>query len=343
MKLVRSLGLISVSALALGVLSFSIANAVRNDSIIDPLDEWGIAVSPATIDTTFVPGGTVTETFRVRNVGSNTGTIKIGVSPLEFEGQSYEREINEQTPRTEITRWTTLSLQPGCTVSDVDENGSLYTNFGYKEECFVDVIINAPLDAPNGSQHMQVYFQEYKETEGEGMRQIKAIGGNVWATNANDANDFATKGCVNIKEHNIPFWTFEAPFKNNALVENCGDLDFYAVIGVDIKNIFGGEAYSDIKYETENGVQQTMVKDPSEQRKIVLAETTRRLENEWKEASIGIYSVTQTIMVGDQEYSATKLAILAPLWMLILIILLVLMIAFWIYTKVRGHKKNKDK
>jgi hypothetical protein len=326
-----------VAALATGGLTY----AAYNENIADPYGEFGIAVSPAQIDMQFVPGQTVTETFRIRNLGSATGAIKIGVSPLSYGGLDYSEESVAEAPRTEITRWTNLSFQPGCEAYQVDPDGTLYVDFGYKEECFVDIAVSAPANAPSGSQHMQVYFQEHKELTDSGMQNIRSIGGNVYSSNANNSLD--GEGCVTIKQQLVPFWVFEGPLETSAVVENCGELDFYSTIDMEVKNLLGNTVYRDSQVEAKGGKEVRTYKHLDTQRRIVLAETEREVTDAWQEAGIGIYQTTQTVRALGQEFSVTKWSFLIPLWLLLLIIVVILSLIAYIVHKVKKHQRGRKK
>jgi hypothetical protein len=324
------------ATLAAGGLTY----ATYNPNIDEPSSEFGISISPAKIDMQFVPGQTTTETFRVRNIGSQIGSIKVGATPLSYGGLDYGEESATETPRTEITRWTKLSLQPGCETYRIDSGGSLYINIGYKEDCYIDVAVSAPANAPSGSQHMQVYFQEYKQLEGGGMQSIRAIGGNIFASNANNSLD--GEGCVTVKQQHVPFWVFEGPLETSAVVENCGELDFYSTVDMEVKNLLGNTVYRDSQVETRSGKEVRTYKHSDTQRRIVLAETERKITDAWAEAGIGIYQTTQTVRALGQEFVVTKWSFLIPLWLLILIIAVILGIVGYFYRKVKKHRKAKS-
>jgi hypothetical protein len=334
----RNITIVGITGLLAATLAAGgLTYAAYNPTIDDPYDEFGVSISPAHIDMQFTPGETVNETFRVRNLGSQTSSIKIGVTPLSYGGLDYGQDLAIETPRTEITRWAKLSLQPGCEAYQIDPDGTLYVNFGYKEECFVDIAVSAPANAPSGSQHMQVYFQEYKELTGGGMQSIRAIGGSIYASNANNSLD--GEGCVTVKQQHVPFWVFEGPLETSAVVENCGELDFYSTIDMEVKNLLGNTVYRDAQVETKAGEKVITYKNLPTQKKIILAETERKITDAWAEAGIGIFKTTQTVRALDKEFVVTKWSFLIPLWLLILIIAVILGIVGYFMRKVKKHRK----
>jgi len=324
--------------LALAAVVVAPVSAFVNDAINPLGEDFGIAVSPGSIELDFVPDGNVTELVRVRNVGQLPSRLKIGVSPYSVTDESYTSDELTETPRTEITRWTTLSIND-CNVYRTDNDGSLYVDFAFKEECNVIVNVAAPSNAPSGSQHMSIYFQEFKELPGQGMETIRSFSARVFAANANDKSN--RNGCANILNQDIPFWTFEGPVVTSSRIENCGNLDFFVTTSIQVKNLLGGNIVHEDRWEDigPNGNIEVQYSNIGSQRKIIMAETTRKVEDAWENAPIGIYEITQTVQGLREDHVVTRLAIVCPLWLVLLILIFIIALVGWIVNRRRQHKK----
>jgi hypothetical protein len=297
------------------------ASAFINDKIATFDDDFSIAIHPPTIEFDLTPGASSAETIRVRNTGQKEADLRIGIAPLSVSGEDYNKSLTLQTPRTEITRWTTLSVKD-CTPYKTDDNGDLYVHFRVKEECNVTFTVKSPKNTPYGSQHMNIFFEEFNEKSGGGMKTIRSIGANVYATNKTGQND-SNGPCGKLKDQHIPFWVFEGPLNSSAVVENCGALDFRATVETEVTNLFGGTVY----------------KDDAPIDRIVMAETTRRIPSPWKDTSIGLFKTKQTVKFLGETYEVEKWSFLIPVWLIMIILACILVIIIAI---IHDHKKKQS-
>jgi hypothetical protein len=277
--------------------------------------ERGFAVSPAVISVDIATGKTTEGEYKVYSTASETWRMRAGVSPLSVTGENYEMDTIHFTPRNEVVRWTTLGLR-GCEIEKYDGD-MMYFSLQPREECWVQYRIDVPTDAPSGSQHMSFWVEDLANASelkyagsNAGVKQNNRIGLSISANNA----DGESKLCGEILEQNIPFWVQKSPFETNYLIENCGNLDFYADVSLKVDSLFGRELYRSEKPE----------------RNLVFAETTRRTPIGWTEANIGIYKVTQTVKYLGETHPITKWVLLMPVWLIIVFVAIILAIIFLI-------------
>ena len=320
MRIVRVL-VVLLGVVALAVLPFGSVSAVINDGIRQKELDFSVAISPPTIEFDLTPGATSSEKIRVRNTGQKEVDLKIGVAPMTVIGEDYNTDYSKNTPRTEITRWTSLKLESGCSAYKTDSDGIMYVHLRVKEECFVTFSTKTPANAPYGSQHMSVFFEEYMEVEGEGVSMIRSIGASIYGTNRTGGSD--KDACGKIVSQKVPFWIFGGPLDTKATVENCGVLDFHATVDIEVRNLFGGVIYEDSEQPVD---------------KIIMAETTRAIDDSWKDAKIGIYKTKQTVKFLGEDHEIEKLTFIVPAWLIIVILLCVAAI---VLSVIYGRKKKQ--
>ncbi|MCL1839725.1 hypothetical protein FWF89_01845 [Candidatus Saccharibacteria bacterium] len=319
MKFVRALaGIGIVGVIGALVLPVGDVAAVINDNIELQGEEFQIAISPAYVEFNLTPGSTTGERFRVRNVGSQETDLKIGIAPLEFSSETTMLG----TPRNEIVDWTTITLEPGCEVTRV-EDGAIFVHMRVKEECYVKFSTKTPSNAPFGEQYMNMFFQEYRDDEGS-VQAIRSIGVNIFGTNATGATGGEGDACAKVINQSIPFWLFEGPLKTTVEIENCGRLNFHASVKIEVYNIFGSLVYEDAE----------------PQDRIVAAESKRKTSDSWIDAGMGIYKTKQTVTALGETYEIEKWTFIIPIW---LVIVILLCIAVVIFTIVHDRKKKKMK
>ena len=318
MKLMRKLAVLGViGVVGMMALPAGRAGAVINDRIEWLGQEFQIALHPTHIEFDLVPGTTTGETFRVRNVGSMETDLKIGITTQNFSGG-----VNATgTPRDDILGWTTIALEPGCTATEVDPKGNyLLVHMRVKEECFVQFSTTTPSNAPFGEQYMNVYFQEYSESEEGGLQAIRSIGANVYGTNRTGSGEGDV--CGKVIDQSIPFWVFEGPIDTTTIIENCGRLNFHAKIRIEVYNLFGALVYEE--------------QTPKD--RVIAVETEREVKDSWAETSIGIYRTVQTVEVLGETYVKEGWTFLIPLWLIVVVLLCLLVVALAI---VHDRKKKQ--
>jgi len=310
-----------------GVITLTVsgsAYAKINENITLKDDKLGIAVSPPRIQLDFTPGVATVERLRVRGTGQETNLVFAQVTPFSVANNTYQQNFANNTQRTEITRWITLELFD-CDEVPMDDSSDtkIYFNLRPKEECWVEYTINAPSNAPGGSQHAAIFVQSYVgdvNTNTTGIISSHRIGMTMYASNRDGNID--ERGTI-IKQ-SIPFWVFSGPLKTTAVIENPGNLDFNAKIEIETKNLFGNTVY-----KTEK---------PKEF--IIMAGTIRDVESNWDSAGIGIYQTTQTVRFLGEEHVKTKWSFLIPLWLLIAILIA---LSIFILSIVYGFRKKSSK
>ena len=314
MRVVVAIGVIGIAGAF--VLPAGNASAVINESIKFLGQEFQFAVSPVMTEFELKPGATTGDRYRVRNVGSQEIDLKIGLAAMNFSDQTEFYGV----PRNEILNWTTITLDK-CTPTKVAQ-GVIFVHMRVKEECFVDFKTKTPLDAPFGEQYMSLYFQEYIDSEEEGMQMVRSIGTNIFGTNRTGSS--AGDACAKVTGQRIPFWLFDGPLDTTVTVENCGRLNFHTGVKVEVHNLFGALVYEDAEF-VDN---------------MVAAESKRIVKRGWAEASMGIYKVKQTVETLGETYVVEKWTFIIPIW---LIIVILLCIAIIVYTIIHDRKKKRMK
>ena len=93
-----------------------------------------------------------------------------------------------------------------------------------------------------------------------------------------------------------------------------------------VEKIFGGVVYEDSKgYD-------------------VLPDTTRNIELTWEETpAFGIYRITSTLNALDQSRSTTKIALIIPVFMIVILLMLLTITIAWFIILFRKRQAQKSK
>lgn len=182
----------------------------------------------------------------------------------------------------------------------------------------VSYSINVPPMATPGG-HYGVIFAETQPTDeqvsGNAVVRKKRVGSIIYAT-VNGA--YKTAG--EIIGSDIPFWQLQPPLHASASAKNVGNVDFTDVTTYVIKDMLGNVKYSEKKEF------------------VILPDTTRKMEFNWKEASwFGLYKVELMQDALGETTTDTGYVLILPRYIPVLVIVLAL--AGGIYAVVRRKKK----
>ena len=309
------------------VLAVMPTMAIINEKIELQNDKVGLAMSPMSSARNEMkkPGSSYSGRFRLRQTGKETNEVFVSIAPYSIvdDGENYDRkDYDSQNAYTKITGWVSLELEEGCEVNRREE-GKIYLTMRSKEECYIKYSVEVPADAYGGSQHASILAQtvpSVQDMEGSGIINSYRIGYFLAA----DIDGPGAKTEGKVVEITIPQMLFTPPVRSSILVKNTGSLDFDVNYKMTVKNFFGEkEAYS-----KENKV-------------IVLAETSRRISDEWEGSPrLGLFRVTEEVTLLGETTTLTKVVLVVPLALLVVLIAVIVLLALWIYVKVKKARRK---
>lgn len=272
-----------------------------------------LMVSPSKIDIPDLnPGESHTGTFKVINSGDvdiNYRVYATGYMVSYVEGQdNYTQQFDvTDGAYVAISKWFTFNK----------DTGSLKP--GERDE--ITYTINVPSDAPAGGQYAAIMAEI--DNDEDKMFVSKSRVGLLVYSQVNGETRLDAK----IIDNKIPSFLFEPPVYATSLVENNGNVHLTASYSLQVFPLFSDEELYTNEEEPETH--------------IVMPETRRFITSKWENSpSFGIFRVVQTVKIADQESREEKLVILCPLWLIIIIIALIFVMAFWLVSRHKSRQRR---
>jgi hypothetical protein len=282
-----------------------------------------ITVSPAKSALELNPGDNYIGKFKIINTGAKSFDFKLSVSPYSVVDVNYEQDMDNDKPRTQISRWITF------------EQDEYYLEAG--DSIDIKYTVKVPADAPAGGQYAVILAStagKSKGTETSSIDTVQRVGMLVYSTVQGN-----TREAGKVKQLDIPTWYFNPPLQVRSLVANTGNVDFNASYNLTIKTLFGREVFT--KSEEHS----------------ILPDTERSVVLVWDKApAIGIFKVTETVTVLPGRAQAetkteTRLVIMIPFFIVIILAILVPLslaaLGMTIYRRIktrnqwRGYRRRK--
>lgn len=322
--MIKRLGL-SLAALVLALCSIfapvPLASAEGEDSGEEESTPaiW-LQISPVSNKVTLKEGEDSDYNFTVSNIGSEEFSYHVYASPYSVNDEDYNINFNNETNRTQISRW----------IKFYDENGNLTDKASFKiakgEKQTIRYKISVPDSIPAGGQYATI-FAESDETEGEvsgsGIKTVSRVGLIIYGHTEGDTENSAV-----ITDFNIPAFMTSGNISGSARVENNGNTDFETAYEFKVQSIFGKDLYE------KNGSYN------------ILPDTARRMKTEWENTPMmGFYRVHYKVSAlnGDVIQEKDKIVVILPIFVIVLSIILLTLIVTWIIILVRKRRERKSR
>lgn len=307
-KIKRSI--ITTICLAIATLMSSVAFSITTAKAAD-VPDYRLQISPSQANLGEIqPGKTYVGGFQVQNTGSKQISFTVELAPYSVQNENYDPDFTSVNEYTELMDWITLSSREGTI-----ESGDAVD---------IEYEITVPSDAPGKSQNAAIIVTLVEGSENSTDTGVQAIRQASFLLYSNVAGETRAAGAV--ISNNIPSFIFAPPIVATSTVENTGNIFTTAKYHLVVKNFFGDS----IAYDS----------DGEKTGQIVFPETSRYNEIAWEGAPhLGIFKVSQTVSIFDQESTVEKIVFLCPIWFLVLIIAIIAVAIFWIVSRILKRRQ----
>lgn len=266
-----------------------------------------------------VPGKEATGKITVTNVGVVGYNIQLSTSPFQANSETYALDFDIENVYTQLYKWISF------------EQESYYLEPGQSQ--VISFKINVPEGTAGGGQYAAILVRsEDGLGNGATMQSVPQIASLIYGR----ISGAEMHPEAEVVEQKIPGFITDNQLIVSETTYNTGNVDFRLTHSVVVTDLFTNQVFLNSNSRDENG--ETIATKSM----VVLPGTARENTMVWDEApNIGIYKVKQTITFLDEEVVKEKIVIFCPLWLLFAIIVLIILLALWIYLMVKRHKRKQ--
>ena len=276
---------------------------------------------------------TYTDTFEVKNDGSNKIEIEVYAAPYSYvysENEDvYKLGFNKENNFTQITRW----------ISFKDSGGSWSKKAKFEiapnDTLEVEYKVATPKDIPAGGQYAVLFAHTLTSTtSASGIKTEASPGLIIYGhSNEGEAKIQAEISDMKIEQSVTDGENTRNNFSGFAKIKNTGNIDFFAEGKLKVEPIIGGGGY-----ETPND------NSKAKARVSIIPEAELTVSDEWEDSpSFGIYKATWTVKAGEETQTVEKIIFVNPLLFVFIIIILLTIIAIWIIVINRRRKERRSR
>ncbi|MBR3131715.1 hypothetical protein IKG31_04065 [Candidatus Saccharibacteria bacterium] len=271
--------------------------------------EESVAISPMYQNMLLIPGKKTQGTFTVYNPGSSKETSELDITIQPFwQDENNDVDFTEKEDYSQMANWITIDK----TSYTLKPNES-------KEVTFT---VDVPEDAPAGGQYVAFVVQSHPKSGNSMITQVFQMAHLVYAEVAGQT----TRG-GEISGLQLSSFLFGGKITAGASVKNDGNIHAKTSHILRILPLFGDE--------------ELFTNEETPQENIIMPGASRYTGVTWDDTpSIGIFRANYIVEFEGVKKELSKVVIICPLWLLIVICLI---IAIIIYRIVSGIISRKDK
>lgn len=287
---------------------FPTANTYAENNII------GFSMSPLKENMILSPGESYSSSFTIFNPATNAKDFnyEVEISPF-FVNENYVNTFTTEGDYNEIIDWITVNSPL---------KGSLAPNESNKIYFTIDV----PDSAPAGGQYAAIVVSSATATnEGENTSAVverTRIAHTIFAEIT--GNTIYDGEITNVS---VPNFVLSGGIFGESTIENTGNVHSKATYTLEVSSLFSGETvYANVEEPDSHDI---------------LPGRTYYHKTTWDDTpSVGLYNVVYTVEFNGVKNETTKVVIVCPIWLLLIIVIAIIALVFFIFTKVNKKKRG---
>lgn len=309
-RIKRVRAILSIFVMALFMLS-GLVVPFADTSADTNTDKLGFSMSPLKENVILSPGETYKSSFTIHNPATSEKDFayEVSVTPF-FVDENYRNVFEKEGAYNEIVDWITI---------DSPKNGTLTPN----EKVEINFTINVPKNAPGGGQYAAISVTSANPTnEGDksAILERAAIAHTIFAEVTGN-----TIHSGEVKDATVPSFITSGNIYGESTIVNTGNVHGKATYTLTVNSLFSNEEiYSNSESPASHDV---------------LPGRAYYSKTEWdKTPSVGMFNVRYVVDFDGVVTEVSKMVIICPIWLMVVLILVVVGIIVGIVVLIRKRK-----
>lgn len=278
-----------------------------------------MSLKPSEQDVELSPGSSYRGSITVSNVGRLPFDVHASVVPYYVSDDSYNPDFITESSYTKLHTWIQLDQD----TYHLEPEGSV--NIGFT--------INVPEDVAGGGQYAAIMLASDAD---DGSDSAMKVTSQLAALIYGHINGGQMRAEGELIGHTLPNFLFNSDFNISQTVKNSGNVDFKVTQKLTIVNFFSNREVIGPDSIGDDG--QYLGYNVS----TVLPGTSRTGILSWKDTPmLGLFRVTQEISFLDQEYTYSKLVLICPIWLIIIILAVLIALIVMLIIKIKKKLQPK--